>query len=86
MLGAAVYCIPTFIKETLLKLKIHIEYHAILAEDFNTLLSQKDRALEQKLNRNNETNKHKSNGPYNIHYSQHFKECSPKFTIYCITK
>jgi hypothetical protein len=55
---------PTFIKETIVKLKAQIATHTIIVEEFNTLLSSMEISWKRKLNRDTvETNRrYETNG------------------------
>jgi hypothetical protein len=41
----------TFVKETLLKVKSHMESHTLIVKDFNILLLSMGRLSRQKINR-----------------------------------
>ena len=42
---------PSYVKETLLKLKSHIKLHTLIMGDFNTPLSTLERSARQKPNK-----------------------------------
>jgi hypothetical protein len=42
---------PTFIKETLLMINLHIELHKLIVGDFSTLVLPMDRSFRQTLNK-----------------------------------
>jgi hypothetical protein len=50
---------PTFVKETLIKLKSHIELHTITMGDFNTSVSPMDKTCSEK--------RVKETAPFNSH-------------------
>jgi hypothetical protein len=89
----------TYVKETLLKLKSHMDTHTLIVGDVNTTLSPMERSSRQKLNKEileptdiitqrdltyNYRRFTQKQG--NIPSSQHLPEPSPKLTIHPVTK
>ena len=90
---------PSYIKETLLKLKTYIKPYILTMEDFNTSLPALDRSVRNKMNREireltdaviqvNLSDIYRIFHPNtkNIPCSQHLMEPSQQLTTYSVTK